>query len=300
MSPQVVFLFFHYGKIPGYLSHSIEHVRTFNPDAEIHLITDGIKDASRLDIFNIRKFRIEEFQSEALQQFKKAYRHISCFDEKFERFVLERWFVTETIRKSNPNPIYVMLDSDVAVFGDASALLGKLPDCPICMGGDNPHFTFIRKSISDFLAFITGVYNDPEKLEASRELHLRHKSGDTIYNLGEMEFLDLYMKQSSNMQNYERQTPDGYVDSNIHRTEGFDSLKLRRRHRKIVVWRQENGVNIPYLKKGDDLVRAFLLHFQGPGKRVFYRFNGGGLFNSKAGLFLLNQIFQSKTIANVL
>jgi hypothetical protein len=300
MNPQAVFLFFHYGRIPGYLSHSIEHVRAFNPDAEIRLITDGIKDTSRLDRFHVRKFQIEEFQSEALQQFKEVYRHISCFDEKFERFVLERWFVTETIRKSNPDQIYVMLDSDVAVFGDVRALMENLPDCPISMGGDNPHFTFIRKSISDFLEFIMGVYNDPETLSASREMHLRQRSASAIYNLGEMEFLDLYMKKSKNMQNYDQQTLAGYVDANIHRTEGFDSLKLRRRQRKIVVWRQEDGVNIPYFKKGDALVRAFLLHFQGPGKRVFYRFNGGGLFNSKTGLFLLNQIFQTKAIADVL
>jgi hypothetical protein len=261
---------------------------------------DGIKNTSRLEQFGIHKFQIEEFQSAELQQLKSTYRHISCFNEKFERFVLERWFVTEIIRKCAPNNIYLMLDSDVAVFGNINALLQNLPDCPISMGGDNPHFTFIKESISDFLQFILKVYADPGKLSASRELHLRMKGGSKIYNLGEMEFLDLYMKQSTEMQNYEQNTSAGYVDSNIHKTEGFDSLHLRRRQRKIVVWQQENRLNIPYFKRGDRLVRAFLLHFQGPGKRVFFRFNGGRLFNSQLGLLILNNIFQSRSISNVL
>jgi hypothetical protein len=300
MNPRVTFLFFHYGKIPGYLSHAIEHVRLFNPDAEIQVITDGIKDTSKLDRFNILKFQIEEFDSEGLRQLKKNYRHISCFGEKFERFVLERWFVVESIRKASSDRIFVMQDSDVAVFGNVNKMVPMLPDCPIGMGGDNPHFTFIREGISDFLNFILETYDDPEVLAEARRLHQMRRNSANIYNLGEMEFIDLYMKKSSNMQNYNRDTRGGFVDSNIHRPETFDYLPLRRRDRKVVVWKQEEGLNIPHFRRGEVLSKAFLLHFQGPGKRVFFRFNGGGFLNSKPGLFLLNEIFQNKIIANLL
>ena len=53
MNLPITFLFFHYGQIPRYLSHAIEHVRIFNPDAEIHLITESIKDTSMLERFGI-------------------------------------------------------------------------------------------------------------------------------------------------------------------------------------------------------------------------------------------------------
>ena len=300
MNRPITFLFFHYGQIPRYLSYAIEHVRIFNPDAEIHLITESIKDTSMLDRFGIRKFQMEDFGSEELNAFKKAYRHISCFNEKFERFVLERWFVVETIRKSAPDRIYVMPDSDVAVFGKVADLVDLLPNCPISMGGDNPHFTFIKESIADFLGFILNFYANPKKMAEARSLHQERKNSDRIFNLGEMEFLDLYMKESDKMQNYCQDTSQGYVDSNIHRPEHFDFLELRRRQRKAVVWKHEEGRNIPYFTNGDRLTRALLLHFQGPGKRVFYRFNGGKFFRSKMGLFVLNQVFQNKNVANFL
>jgi hypothetical protein len=294
------FLFFHYGKIPGYLAHAIEHVRIFNPNAEIHLITDSIKDTSMLDRFGIRKSRMEDYPSAGLEQFNRSYRHISCFNEKFERFVLERWFVAETIRQSAPDRIYVMQDSDVAVFGSAIELLFSIPDIPISLSGYNPHFTFIKSSLSGFLNFLLGYYADEKKLcEAESKFQIQRNSKE-IFNLGEMQFLFEYLELNQAMQMYDTDTPLGYVDCNIHRAEGFDYMQLRRRPRKKVIWKLEEGRVVPYFKRGDELVKAFILHFQGPGKRVFFRFNGGGFFNSKAGLFLLNQIFQMRWLANLM
>ena len=48
MKQPLTFLLYHYGKIPRYLRNAIEHVRIFNPTAEIMLITDGIGDVSML------------------------------------------------------------------------------------------------------------------------------------------------------------------------------------------------------------------------------------------------------------
>jgi hypothetical protein len=76
--------------------------------------------------FNIRHHEMSEFPSRELGSFRRTYRHISCFKERYERFVLERWFVTETIRRLRPDRVYIMQDSDVAVFGDASELLALL------------------------------------------------------------------------------------------------------------------------------------------------------------------------------
>ena len=299
MSHNITFLFYHYGKIPRYLEYAIEQVRIFNPFSEIFVITDGIKNTSRIHRFNLRQLEMDEFHSEKLEEFRTIYQHISCFKEKYERFVLERWFVTEIIRKQRPDRIYIMQDSDVAVFGNAEKILPLLPDKPICLSNRNPHFTFIRRSISGFLNFILDFYRDERRLVAAKErFRLQNNPDHNIFNQGEMQFLFDYLDAKEGMCMYNTNTHVGYLDCNIHGSEGFECMQLRRRPRKKVFWRMEQSGPTPYFKQDDRLVRAFLLHFQGPGKRVFFRFSGSGFLRTKLGVWFLNQLFQKPFIAN--
>jgi len=292
------FLFFHYGQLPKYLHHAIEQVRVFNPNAEIMLITEDAKDVSALATFGISYHQTHEFPSAELDLFKRRYRHISCFKEKYERFVLERWFMTETLRRRRPDRTYIMQDSDVAVFGDASKLLPLLPDCPVSMSGPNPHFTFIRESIDQFLQFILDYYNDEERLTAARRLFEERRNSDHIYNLGEMTLLYEFLEKSKSMQMFDTDTPHGYVDTNLHMPEVFDFMPLRRRPRKKVQWVIEQGRLIPHFLQNGKPKRAFLVHFQGPGKRVFYRYNRVDWTPSQLWVFWLNQLFQRQVLAN--
>ena len=296
----ITFLFYHYGRIPKYLRHAVEHVREFNPHAEIHLITDGIEDVSELERFDIRHDSIGKYESEKLTLFRKMYQHVSCFDEKFERFVLERWFVTEILRKERPERIYIMQDSDVAVFGNVEDIVPLLPDVPICLSSCNPHFTFIRKDISEFLDYILGTYLDDKKVAEAKVRFAKQENREQLFTLGEMQFLFEYLALQKGMKIYNTDTPVGYVDCNIHIPEGFEALQLRRRPRKKVFWRKENEKIIPYFKKGDDLVKAFILHFQGPGKRVFHRFNSIDGPTSPLQVWWWNQIFQKRWLANLM
>jgi hypothetical protein len=297
MTRHLTFLFYHYGAIPRYLRYAIEHVRIFNPDAEIVLITDGIRDISMLQQFGVRHHEMSEFPSPELKAFRTNYRHISCFKEKFERFVLERWFVTETIRRARPERVFVMQDSDVAVFGDASRLLTLLPECPISLASMNPHFTFVRGSMDHFLEYILAFYRDKDRIERSMERYNRQKNDSQIFNQGEMQFLFDYLKVSHNMRFYETDTLFGFVDCNIHLPQGFEHMQLPRRPRKKVFWIREQRRLLPYFRKNGELQRAFIIHFQGPGKRVFYRFNS---LTRPSGFLLtvfVNTIFQRSAIA---
>jgi hypothetical protein len=295
---KITFLFFHYGKLPRYLHNAIEHVRVFNPDAEILLVTEDAEDVSALHPLGIVHRRTSEFGSPDLDKFRHAYRHISCFKEKYERFVLERWFMTETLRRQRPDRTYIMQDSDVAVFGDASKLLPILPDCPISMSGPNPHFTFVRSSIDEFLRFILGYYTDEDRLASAQRLFEERKNSDNIYNLGEMTLLFEFLEKSDSMQMFDTDTPHGYVDTNLHMPERFDFMQLRRRPRKKVLWRIEHGQAVPYFLEKGQPRRAFLVHFQGPGKRVFYRFNRLHRASSRAIVTWLNALYQTKALAN--
>lgn len=296
----ITFLFYHYGRIPKYLKNAIEHVRIFNPHAEIYLITDGIKDISGLEKYDIYHFPIGTYTSEKLSRFREVYQHVSCFDEKFERFVLERWFVTEIIRSERPNRVYIMQDSDVAVFGDVSSLIPSLPEVPICLSSCNPHFTFVRGDISEFLDYILGTYLDDQKVAEAKSRFQRQEDPDQLFTLGEMQFMFEYLALGKGMRMYNTETSVGYVDCNIHIPEKFRSLKLRRRPRKKVYWRKDKNIAIPYFKKEEELVKAFILHFQGPGKRVFKRFNSIDGEPSSFQIWWWNQIFQRSWLANLM
>jgi hypothetical protein len=295
---KVSFLFYHYGKLPQYLHNAIEHVRVFNPHAEILLITEDAEDVSALKPFGIVHRRTAEFPSPELDLFRKTYRHISCFKEKYERFVLERWFMTETIRRERAERTYVMQDSDVAVFGDASKLLPILPDCPIVMSGPNPHFTFIRGSIDEFLRFILDYYADEERLMVAKNLFEERRNSSNIYNLGEMTLLFEFLEKSKSMQMFDTSTLHGYVDTNLHMPEGFDFMQLRRRPRKKVRWQIEEERVVPYFLKSGQTARAFIVHFQGPGKRVFYRFNRIDRTPGRLFVGWLNALYQTKVLAS--
>jgi hypothetical protein len=296
---KITFLFFHYGRLPKYLHNAIEQVRIFNPQAEILLITEDAEDVSALTRLGIVHRRTAEFPSPELDLFRKTYRHISCFKEKYERFVLERWFMTETLRCQRPDRTYIMQDSDVAVFGEASKLRPNLPECPIVISGPNPHFTFIRGSIDEFLCFILDCYADEERLMAAKNLFEERRNSSNIYNLGEMTLLFEFLEKSSSMQMFNTDTPHGYVDTNLHMPEGFDFMQLRRRPRKKVRWQIEKGRVIPYFLRNGQATRAFIVHFQGPGKRVFYRFNRIGRTPRRLFVGWLNALYQTKALASL-
>jgi hypothetical protein len=298
MKSEITFLFYHYGKIPKYLEYAIEQVRVFNPSAEIYVITDGIKKTSRFNRFNVRQFEISEFRSDELNEFKRIYQHISCFKEKYERFVLERWFVTEIIRKQRPDRTYIMQDSDVAVFGNVCDLLKEVPDFPILLAGRNPHFTIIKGNISGFLNFIMAYYTDNQRISVAQSKF--NAQGDQLFTLGEMQFLFEYLDMEKDMRNFNVNSCSGFVDGNLHVPQGFDYLQLRRRPRKKVFWRMEAGRSIPYFKRGEEFVKALILHFQGPGKRVFCRFNSLDGPPSRLQVWWWNQIFQRRWLANLM
>ncbi len=294
------FLFFHYGEFPGYLHNAIEHVRIFNPDSDIILVNDSFKQFSALNRFNITYYDIKQFNSPLLDSFRRSYRHISSYNEKYEKFCFERWFVSEIIRKASPEKVYVLIDSDVATFGNVSSLLESLPKCPISISGCSPHFSFIRESIDDFLNFILDFYSDDEKVNESLARHNNSFNSTRSFNLTDNAFLPLFMQVSRDVQNYNLASPLGFIDTNIHVPQEFDFLQLRRRQRKSIFWRMEQGRAIPYFKRDNEFVRAFILHFQGPGKRVFHRFNSLDGSPSEFQIWWWNQIFQKRWLANLM
>lgn len=241
-------------------------------------------------------FDVKKFYSPALEAFRKAYIHISVFPEKYERFVLERWFLYEEMRRVLHLGPTVVLDSDMVVFGPISPLFSQTPDKDVCMCGWSPHFTFVKKGVQKFLDHIMQQYCNAAYIAEARVKFTEAIARKGLKNLGEMEFVWEYISAGVTGAAYTQRFKEGYVDVNIHLPEGFEFIQMRRRKRKKVFWTFESGIFKPWFKDAlsGELVPVVALHFQGGAKRLIQRFNQlnrGSLLGPKLRCAFLNLLF---------
>ena len=278
MHPQtpISFVFFHYGSIPVYLRHAIESARFFNPEARIILACDS--DVTFPGPWNVDVINYNQFQTPELQAFRKAYVHISTFKERYERFVLERWFYLTEIRKQLQCNQTVTLDSDLMVFQPLDAFFKYFETVAFGMQCYSPHLIFVRTGVEGFLDHIMRRYTDPVYVSQARERFAEARAKKGLRNLGEMEFVLEYLQQENDVKPFSINFPEGHLDSNINEPHGCVNRKVGRRHVKCVYWEYTNGCYLPSLR---DLqthapIPVVSLHFQGPAKRLMRRFNPVG------------------------
>jgi hypothetical protein len=270
----LTFVFFQYGKVPDYLKCAIESARFFNLDARIILVCDSkpnIPELWRVEIYDLQKFA-----TPALSAFKRAYVHISVFKERYERFVLERWFLLDELRKQLGCGNTVALDSDLMVFQPFARLFEQFGDKAFAMQRFSPHLTFIRNDMTGFLEHIMRRYTDPSYLELARRRFHEARAQGGLRNLGEMEFVAEYLQGDGNdVFPYGTTLLQGHSDTNINVPDGCVSRKIRRRNRKCVYWECTDGIYVPSLReaKMHTKISVVNLHFQGPAKKLMRRFN---------------------------
>jgi len=272
------FVFFHYGSIPAYLKCAIESARFFNSDARIILVCDSkpsIPQAWRVEIYDLQKFA-----TPALSAFQKAYVHVSVFKERYERFVLERWFLLDELRKKLGCGYTVALDSDLMIFQPIAPLFEQFGSKSFAMQCFSPHLTFIRTGMDGFLEHIMRRYTDPSYLDLARTRFHEARAQGGLRNLGEMEFVSEYLRDTGNdVTPFGTTLQQGHSDTNINVPDGCESRKIRRRNRKLVFWEHINGVYTPYLRELETRakIKVVNLHFQGPAKKIIRRFNSVGI-----------------------
>jgi len=270
----VTFVFFHYGNVPSYLKYAIESARFFNRDARIILVCDSCPSIPQK--WTVEVYDLHKFATPALAAFQKAYVHISVFKERYERFVLERWFLLDELRKQLGCGHTVALDSDLMVFQPLGPLFTNFGAKSFAMQCFSPHLTFIRTNMDGFLEHIMRRYTDASYLDLARTRFHEARAQGELRNLGEMEFVSEYLQGAGkDVAPFGTTLPEGHSDTNINVPDGCISRKIRRRNRKCVYWEYNDGVYIPSLRdaKTQSKVRIVNLHFQGPAKKLMRRFN---------------------------
>ncbi|MEY5027601.1 MAG: hypothetical protein RLZZ244_3129 [Verrucomicrobiota bacterium] len=273
----VTFVFFHYGTVPFYLRCAIESARFFNPDARIILVCDSQPKLS--PEWKVELYGLETFATPALAAFQKVYVHISTFRERYERFVLERWYLLDELRRQLGCGPTVALDSDLMVFQPFAPLFEQFGDKSFAMQRFSPHLTFIRSTMQGFLEHIMRRYTDPDYLDQARVRFHEARARGGLRNLGEMEFVAEYLQDERNDVNaYGTTLLQGHSDTNINVPDGCVSRKIRRRNRKCVFWEYTDGVYVPSLRDAQTHAKIPVvnLHFQGPAKKLIRRFNPVG------------------------
>ncbi len=267
------FVFFHYGKLPTYLRFAIESVRSSHSEAEIILVSQH--SAPWLEQYGVQRRDFASLPSPELERFKKSYRHISVFDEFYERFVLERWYMLETLRQERNGQILILADSDVMVFGDVRPFLAELGDKSLYCCGWSPHFSVVKGPLTGFLDHIQSRYEDEEYLANAQRLFDEARKKKQLKTLGEMQLFYEYISSGQDGQHYNKVSGAGYLDINIHVPDGYVSAKIGRRRIKCVRWQEQDGRLIPLLKheQTNEIIPALTLHFQGPAKKRMRSFN---------------------------
>jgi hypothetical protein len=205
--------------------------------------------------------------------------HISTFRERYERFVLERWFLLDELRRQLGCGNTVTLDSDLLVFQPFAPLFEQFGKKSFAMQRYSPHLTFIRSNMEGFLEHIMRRYTDPSYLELARKRFHETLAQGGLRNLGEMEFVAEFLQDERNDVNaYSTTLLQGHSDTNINVPDGCVSRKIRRRNRKCVFWEYTDGVYTPTLRDSQSLAKIPVvnLHFQGPAKKLIRRFNPVG------------------------
>lgn len=273
----VTFVFFHYGPVPYYLKCAMESARFFNPEARIILVCDSQPQLAAE--WKIERYDLQKFATPALAAFQKVYVHVSTFRERYERFVLERWFLLDELRRQLGCGNTVALDSDLMVFQPFAPLFEQFGDKAFAMQRYSPHLTFVRSHMQGFLEHIMRRYTDPAYLKVARERFHEARARKQLRNLGEMEFVAEYLQDERNDVNaYGTTLLQGHSDTNINVPDGCISRKIRRRNRKRVFWEYVDGVYVPSLREAQTHAKITVvnLHFQGPAKKLIRRFNPVG------------------------
>ncbi len=238
-----------------YLEEVLRHVRLFNPENRICLISDP--STNHYDF--VEHFNIEMYM-ESAKAFEARYVHLSINPYDYELICFQRWFIIKDFIEQQNLEHFLCLDSDVLMYCNINETLSSLVnyDFTVCdkMGlGVN---LFNKRSIVAFCSFMMDEYADQEKAQA-----LKNKYG----NICDMIlFLAYQDKVSKNVFDLAKTIDGACFDTHIKDSFGYEmNGKFKR-----IYWIDDR----PYGKhlESGKYVRFNLLHFQGGAKHKMHKY----------------------------
>jgi hypothetical protein len=263
-------IFVHKGKVPRYLFVALEQARLSNPDAIILLLTDA---PQRLTCsLRVEQFFFGQLETPLHTEFLRRYYHISTNPEGFEKFCFSRWFYIQAAMKIKGLARALCVDSDCMIFASMDELFQKFylgGPLTICQTG-SPHCALVNGDLTPVLENFVETF-DPSRKQEHQERFETLRSERWV--LSDMCVLcDLVSKGGATGYWYSTRS-DAVITAIMNAAEGF-VVWPGKHPLKRVLWRQEEGWLVPYLKpeKGE-WVRALALHYKGGSKRKMRRFN---------------------------
>lgn len=252
---------------------AIESARTFNPECPIFLL--GTNNDKQLKRFHVDFIALDDLETSDHRLFLDHYHHLSVNPFDFEIFCFSRWFYIDACMKKYDLRKAIHLDSDCLLFDSFENISDRLSEHRFALShGGGPHCTWIQENLDPLLNLILESYTSKEKLQSEIEHYQKNQQAHRC---------DMFswnqLQNSGIAKNYSEMSLNGIFEHNI----GMDERFEKGRKRKRIIWKLEEGLLIPYLKKDGQLVRAFNLHYKGGAKRWMRRFNP---WKSKKNAFL--------------
>lgn len=257
-----------------YLKPVLEHIRLFNPDTRICLLSDA-STKGKYDF--VEHYDIAQYMTDA-DEFAKVYVHLSTNPFGYELFCFQRWFIIREFIRSEKMSSFLCLDSDALLYCDVDKVFGQYTsfDFTVCkeMG---PCFSLFNKpSIEKLCDYMTYLYTDSQSIKRVE----RFAEGVDEGGFCDMTVLAWYQKEvSDNVCDLVYPVENACFDGNISDPMGFE-MKGRR---KKIYWKDD----LPYGKYLEDgsLVQFYGLHLQGGAKHEMYKYMLNGEGKHKIGFW---------------
>ena len=248
-----------------YLKPVLEHIRLFNPDTRICLLSD----VSTKGKYSFVEHYSMDSYSEGAKAFEAVYKHMSSNPYEFELICFQRWFYAKDFAKAKGFEYFFCMDSDVLLYCNIDIVLAKYKsyDFTICDRLGPGCTLFNISSITRFCDYMMSMYTKETLMEKVKSMYQGFVDREQLGGICDMTAFDWY-QNDEDCKVVDITIPENGAcfDGCIVNECGFEYENGK----KKVYWID----NLPYgrLKTDQSLIRFYCLHLQGRTKYSIFKY----------------------------
>ncbi|RHU26110.1 MULTISPECIES: hypothetical protein [Parabacteroides] len=248
-----------------YLKPVLEHIRLFNPDTRICLLSDA-STKGKFDF--VEHYNLEDYSAGA-KSFEAVYDHMSSNPYEFELICFQRWFYAWDFAKAQGLDYFFCMDSDVLLYCNIDTVLSKYKsyDFTICNRYGPGCSLFNISSITRFCEYMMSMYTKESLISRMKTMYQGFIDNKQLGGVCDMTAFT-WFQDDEDCNVADIAIPENGVcfDGCITWDLGFEYENGK----KKVYWVD----NLPYgrLKGDPSLIRFYCLHLQGRAKYSIFKY----------------------------
>ena len=248
-----------------YLKPVLEHIRLFNPDTRICLLSDA-STKGKYDF--VEHYNLEDY-SEGAKSFESIYTHRSSNPYEFELICFQRWFYIRDFARAKGLDSFFCMDSDVLLYCNIDAELSKYKsyDFTICNKYGPGCALFNMSSITRFCEYMNRMYTEESLISRAKAMYQGIIDNKELGGVCDMTAFT-WFQDDEDCKVADIALPEDGACFDGCITWGLDFEYEK--GKKKVYWID----NLPYgrLKTDHSLIRFYCLHLQGRSKYSIFKY----------------------------